>query len=760
MLIKREWLEQLIFASGNARRFTQDSPVLPDVWIRYGMLLTRGQMPVLDLLLTPHADSTAGDLYVAVERRLSYERRAGGGWQELRAGGGYLGETLALAKAAVEASPAAALPEEESDDVACNPKVPNLAYNQSTVAGCIHLDEVVRALLPLTQWWRRNVSGGGEPEIDSRAWRDAVGPALGLAAAPPRKPAKRQKEAAPPKPPLDLLWMARLVGAILAAAREPEPEGEHTWEARLARWTELTAGTPRLLEHFRRLVLAPLPKEEPDLPDDTPLFIISRNRKAKATISFSVQAMKADAARRVFHADCSSLAWAVLDSGIDATHPAFRKRTADEKTPLGDPFVDEKGRPGNGTRIDATFDFTEIRTFLAGKSSDLETRAAQVDAEVETTRKSLEEARQAVKDAPAPAADAKGKAKEKAEQEAAARLQRVRQLERQLKCLTERQQAWEGLRARWDAAERAKDIKLSLLRGRSIDWSALRPFLEVYHTPELYVRPTHEHGTHVAGILAADWRSSDPAGPHAGSTSEDLVGVCPDIRVFDFRVFNNDGEGDEFSVMAALQFLRYLNAHRELPLIHGANLSLAIRHDVANYACGRTPVCDECERVVNAGIVVVAAAGNYGYHRFSTFTASGAATSYEGYADISITDPGNADAVITVGSTHRIEPHTYGVSYFSSRGPTGDGRYKPDLVAPGEKIKAPVPTGFTIKDGTSMAAPHVSGAAALIMARYREFIGRPGRIKQILTSTATDLGRDRYFQGAGMVDVLRALQSV
>ena len=41
-----------------------------------------------------------------------------------------------------------------------------------------------------------------------------------------------------------------------------------------------------------------------------------------------------------------------------------------------------------------------------------------------------------------------------------------------------------------------------------------------------------------------------------------------------------------------------------------------------------------------------------------------------------------------------------------------------------------------------------------------ELIGRPGRIKQILTSTATDLGRERYFQGAGMVDVLRALQSV
>ena len=49
-------------------------------------------------------------------------------------------------------------------------------------------------------------------------------------------------------------------------------------------------------------------------------------------------------------------------------------------------------------------------------------------------------------------------------------------------------------------------------------------------------------------------------------------------------------------------------------------------------------------------------------------------------------DPGNADSVITVGATHRYMPHTYGVSYFSSKGPTGDGRIKPDLVAPGERI--------------------------------------------------------------------------
>jgi subtilisin family serine protease len=190
--------------------------------------------------------------------------------------------------------------------------------------------------------------------------------------------------------------------------------------------------------------------------------------------------------------------------------------------------------------------------------------------------------------------------------------------------------------------------------------------------------------------------------------------------------------------------------------IHGANLSLSMKHDVANYACGRTPVCDEAERAIASGVVVVAAAGNDGYSKYVT-----PAGDAEGYRAISISDPGNAEAVITVGATHRSEPHTYGVSYFSSRGPTGDGRQKPDLVAPGEKIMAPVlEGGFAPKDGTSMAAPHVSGAAVLLIARHRELIGQPMRVKQILCSTATDLGRERYFQGAGLVDVLRAMQSV
>ena len=198
-------------------------------------------------------------------------------------------------------------------------------------------------------------------------------------------------------------------------------------------------------------------------------------------------------------------------------------------------------------------------------------------------------------------------------------------------------------------------------------------------------------------------------------------------------------------------------SHKDLLAVHGVNLSMSVPHDVANYACGCTPVCEECDRVVANGVVVVTAAGNRGFNKLAQ-PEDGASGDYR---YISITDPGNADSVITVGSTHRFMPHSYGVSYFSSRGPTGDGRTKPDLVAPGERIDSCVPGGdYDTMDGTSMAAAHVSGAAALLIGRYRELIGQPKRVKEILVKSATDLDREPRFQGAGMLDVLRALQSL
>jgi subtilisin family serine protease len=142
---------------------------------------------------------------------------------------------------------------------------------------------------------------------------------------------------------------------------------------------------------------------------------------------------------------------------------------------------------------------------------------------------------------------------------------------------------------------------------------------------------------------------------------------------------------------------------------------------------------------------------------------------------LSINDPGNAELAITVGSTHRDMPHTYGVSYFSSKGPTGDGRMKPDLLAPGEKILScaagaarsevaadmkSAKFDYLEQSGTSMAAPHVSGVAAAFLSVRREFIGQPEKVKELFVKSATDLHRDPYFQGSGLVDLMRAIQSV
>ncbi|MDX3519712.1 S8 family serine peptidase [Streptomyces scabiei] len=287
-----------------------------------------------------------------------------------------------------------------------------------------------------------------------------------------------------------------------------------------------------------------------------------------------------------------------------------------------------------------------------------------------------------------------------------------------------------------------------------VNWTAALPSVEAGPAPgpapgppapgqpDPYVPPGDQHGTHIAGIIGGWWPELE------------FRGICPRIRLYDFRVLNDEGEGDEFSIVTALQAIRHINEQAGRFVIAGVNLSLSVPHDVATHSTGWTPVCVECDRLTRSGVVVVTAAGNAGF--------TGAVrTLGTGFQDISISDPGNAESVITVGSTHRSNPHRHGVSYFSSRGPTGDGRPKPDLVAPGEDIDGPIPgEGIAAMHGTSQAAAHVSGAAAMLLARYRELLGRPERVKEILCATATDLARERDFQGHGLVDVLRAMQSV
>ena len=623
MAIPREELTRWIFGAPEARRYTQDSPILPDVWLQYGEAPDK---PV-DLLLTPHAESTAAALAAALAHDLGGAELAGEHLQEAQ-----------------------------------------LAYSESYVVASLNFAQLIRSVLPLSHWWYARVWPGGatgpRATADSKS-RGAPRPRGDLGLWAQRHEEELQGDLMPGderhrrrKATTELAWLIGLIGRIAADKTDAEP-------GRVTPQSIFTHGT-QLLMNMRA---------DPRRARNPLVWAVSRNRKGHPALWRSRRAIKSDAVGRVFDSTCAGLRWAVVDSGVDAKHPAFRRR--DERGKLvADPFA---GTPSKlGTRVVASYDFTRLRRIVAPEWSSETRRSQPEQAELD-------------------------------------------------------------------------QIEARLRRGRSVDWDALEPLLRIDYD-EHYIAPEHEHGTHVAGILGGDWRASDKDMP----AGHDLIGVCPDIEIYSLRVFDDDGVGDEFAISAALQFIRYLNNNSDLQVIHGVNLSLSLTHDVANYAVGRTPVCDECERLIGTGVCVVTVAGNEGRARYE-----GESGFSDGFRTVSITDPGNAEGVITVGATHRYEPHTYGVSYFSSRGPTGDGRLKPDLVAPGEKINSAVPNeGYKAKDGTSQAAPHVSGAAALLMARYEELRGQPERIKQILCDSASDLGRDRCFQGAGMLDVLRAMQAV
>jgi serine protease AprX len=329
----------------------------------------------------------------------------------------------------------------------------------------------------------------------------------------------------------------------------------------------------------------------------------------------------------------------------------------------------------------------------------------------------------------------------------------------------------------------------------NLDLSGLLPLKHIDFTGGEEDAPfdPHGHGTHVAGIIAGESPvpvdPADPAIPRpamfAGTAKLDqqgdpsysrwqvtapLAGVAPRTKLVSIRVLNKSGTGKVSNLLAAIGYVQEMNDHGRHLRIHGMNMSVGYGFDPEWFGCGQSPLCVEVDRLVRSGVSVVVAAGNTGYWK-----RGGTEAAINSGIDVSINDPGNAQEAITVGSTHREKPHTYGVSYFSSKGPTVDGRMKPDLVAPGEKIlscaagsgreKIEEKLGegdvhYRQESGTSMAAPHVSGAIAAFLSARNEFIGQPQRVKEIFTQSATDLGRDKYFQGHGMVDVMRAMQSI
>jgi subtilisin family serine protease len=272
----------------------------------------------------------------------------------------------------------------------------------------------------------------------------------------------------------------------------------------------------------------------------------------------------------------------------------------------------------------------------------------------------------------------------------------------------------------------------------------------------------HGHGTHVAGTIAG-WLKVPFT---AGEEPRLFAGMAPNAEIYGFRVLDKQGNGKDSWIIKALDLIADINESAGRLLIAGVNLSLGGNFDPSVYGCGHTPLCEELRRLWNQGVLVCLAAGNEGYAVLEA-----AHGEIPANMALSIGDPANLDEAIAVGSIHKTNPHTYGISYFSSRGPTADGRRKPDLVAPGEHILSgfhdfdsskPSPK-FTVKDlyiemsGTSMATPHVSGILAAFLSIRREFIGYPDRVKRLLLDNCTDLMRDPYFQGQGMPNLVKML---
>lgn len=239
----------------------------------------------------------------------------------------------------------------------------------------------------------------------------------------------------------------------------------------------------------------------------------------------------------------------------------------------------------------------------------------------------------------------------------------------------------------------------------------------------------HGHGTHVAGIAAGkgDVNDNNVYEPEAG----DIWGVAPDAQLLAYKVLDDTGRGYQDWVIAGI----------EQAVSDGADV---INLSLGGWGNPDDAVSQAVDNAVEAGVVVVVAAGNRG----------------PGYE--TILSPGTARKAITVGASAKDD----GLPDFSSRGPViwdNKSLIKPDLVAPGVWITGPVPesvheSGYETWRGTSMAAPHVAGAAALVLQKTPTWT--PQEIKTVLRNTAVDLpGEDgRFFsQGHGRLDIAGAI---
>jgi subtilisin family serine protease len=263
------------------------------------------------------------------------------------------------------------------------------------------------------------------------------------------------------------------------------------------------------------------------------------------------------------------------------------------------------------------------------------------------------------------------------------------------------------------------------------------------------------HGTHVTGIIAGN--GYDSGGQRAG--------MAPDASLVSLKVLDADGRGTISNIIAALEWVLSNHTTYNIRIV---NLSVGAGIYESYWT---DPLTLAAKRLVDAGIVVVASAGNLGKN-------AAGKPQYGG-----ITAPGNAPWVLTVGASSTMGTTTRTddtVAGYSSRGPTYlDWAAKPDLVAPGtgtESPAAPESSFYSTKadfllpgtvstaflpylslSGTSMAAPVVSGTVALMLQANPALT--PNAVKAILQYTSqTYPGYNALTEGAGFLNALGALR--
>ncbi len=215
------------------------------------------------------------------------------------------------------------------------------------------------------------------------------------------------------------------------------------------------------------------------------------------------------------------------------------------------------------------------------------------------------------------------------------------------------------------------------------------------------------HGTHVAGIIAGSGRMS--RGMYAG--------IAPESSLFVTKVLDKKGNGNTEQVLKAIDYVIENRAQYNIRIL--------------NISVGMLPTADEAEKkhlmaaVEKAwkhGIVVVAAAGNNGPGKNS------------------VTIPGQCKSIITVGSIDDYVRHGRGLKKgYSGRGPTECCVVKPEILAPGTAVKSCSArgSGYEIKSGTSMSAPVIAGAIALLLQKHPKMT--PAQVKLRLYERAVVL---------------------